>query len=121
MVVATDTNSHKAQGGRRVMYTTHHPCWDAKNRHGLPEEMELSYSSIAPIFGTPAAEPAPSPSPAQLPTVTPETLAILNEWMNKAGIEPHEIPTLVSQKGHCRLQPDRRRKKEGVPVKCPSP
>ena len=28
-------NKFKAQGGERVMYTEHHPCWDAKNRHGL--------------------------------------------------------------------------------------
>lgn len=41
---------HKAQGGQRVMYTTHHPCWDAKNRFGLPEEMPLDYSGIAHIF-----------------------------------------------------------------------
>ena len=51
LVVATESNTHKAQGGKRVMFTSHHPCWDAKNRHGLPEEMELSYASIAPIFG----------------------------------------------------------------------
>ena len=30
---------NKAQGGRRVMYTTHHPCWDAKNRDGLADEL----------------------------------------------------------------------------------
>lgn len=41
---------HKAQGGQRVMYTTHHPCWDAKNRDGLPEELPLDYSAIAHIF-----------------------------------------------------------------------
>lgn len=41
---------HKAQGGQRVMYTTHHPCWDAKNRYGLPEELPLDYSTIAHIF-----------------------------------------------------------------------
>ena len=41
---------HKAQGGQRVMYTTHHPCWDAKNRFGLPEELPLDYSGIAHIF-----------------------------------------------------------------------
>ena len=29
------------------MYTTHHPCWDAKNRHGLPDELPLDYSKIA--------------------------------------------------------------------------
>ena len=40
---------HKAQGGRRVMYTAHHPCWDAKNRYGLPEECELDYKIIQSI------------------------------------------------------------------------
>lgn len=38
---------HKAQGGKRVMYTSHHPCWDAKNRHGLPDELPLDYAAIA--------------------------------------------------------------------------
>ena len=34
--VATDEKGKKfkAQGGRRVIYTSHHPCWDAKNRLG---------------------------------------------------------------------------------------
>lgn len=36
----------KVQGGARVMYTSHHPCWDAKNRYGLPEELPFSYDSI---------------------------------------------------------------------------
>lgn len=37
---------HKAQGGRRVMYTAHHPCWDAKNRHSLAEELPFDYEHI---------------------------------------------------------------------------
>lgn len=41
---------HKAQGGKRIMYTAHHPCWDAKNRHSLPEEMEFSFAGIAHLF-----------------------------------------------------------------------
>lgn len=40
----------KAQGGSRVMYTSHHPCWDAKNRYGLPDEMDFDYAGIAHIF-----------------------------------------------------------------------
>lgn len=50
--VAVDNkgNKHKAQGGKRVMYTSHHPCWDAKNRQGLPEEMEFDYSGIAHLL-----------------------------------------------------------------------
>ena len=43
---------NKAQGGRRVMYTSHHPCWDAKNRYGLPEEVPFEYGQIAHIIGT---------------------------------------------------------------------
>lgn len=42
---------YKAQGGKRVMYTSHHPCWDAKNRYSLPEECEFDYSVIAEIIG----------------------------------------------------------------------
>lgn len=41
-----DGNKVKATGGKRVLYTSHHPCWDAKNRFGLPDEMEFSYESI---------------------------------------------------------------------------
>lgn len=44
---------HKAQGGKRVMYTSHHPCWDAKNRYGLPEEMPFEYAGIAYIIEAP--------------------------------------------------------------------
>ena len=40
---------HKAMGGKRVMYTSHHPCWDAKNRYGLPEECEFDYGVISRI------------------------------------------------------------------------
>lgn len=41
---------NKAQGGQRVMYTTHHSCWDAKNRYSLPGEIPFEYGSIAHIF-----------------------------------------------------------------------
>lgn len=41
---------NKAQGGKRVMYTTHHNCWDAKNRYGLEDEVPFDFASIAHIF-----------------------------------------------------------------------
>jgi hypothetical protein len=40
----------KAQGGQRVMYTTHHPAWDAKNRFGLPDELPFEFDQIARLF-----------------------------------------------------------------------
>ena len=40
-VVTSENNTQKAQGGKRVMYTSHHPAWDAKNRVHLPEVLEL--------------------------------------------------------------------------------
>lgn len=60
--VATDDKGkkRKAQGGARVMYTSHHPCWDAKNRYGLPEEVPFEYESIRHII-----ESVSSPQPAR--------------------------------------------------------
>lgn len=59
LAVKLDDGKTKAQGGKRVMYATHHPCWDAKNRHGLPDEMPLDYAQIAAAIGTTEAKPAP--------------------------------------------------------------
>ena len=39
----------KAHGGRRIIHTTHHPCWDAKNRFGLPDEMPLNDETVATL------------------------------------------------------------------------
>ena len=67
---------NKVTGGRRVMYTTHHPCWDAKNRFGLPDEMPFDYAGIAAcIPGTtpaPAPKPEPQPRPQPKPQSAPE-------------------------------------------------
>ncbi len=46
-VVKTDDKKNKAQGGKRVINTAHHPCWDAKNRHGLDLKLPLEYKAIA--------------------------------------------------------------------------
>lgn len=37
---------NKAQGGKRVMYTTHTPSWDAKNRHNLDLKLNFDYKEI---------------------------------------------------------------------------
>lgn len=65
---------NKAQGGRRVMYTTHTPFWDGKNRFGLPDELPLDFSQIAHIFRQSDAQEAPqeragSPVTASEPAV----------------------------------------------------
>ena len=46
----------KAQGGQRVMYTTHHPCWDAKNRYDLPEILPLDYEGIRGVIESAPAD-----------------------------------------------------------------
>lgn len=49
-VITTDNNTKKATGGKRVMYATHHPAWDAKNRFGLPDELPFEFDSIAAVI-----------------------------------------------------------------------
>lgn len=52
-VVNEETKKVKAQGGKRVMYTTHHVCWDAKNRDGLPDKLPFEFSAISNILDAP--------------------------------------------------------------------
>lgn len=68
IVVKTEDKKAKAQGGRRVMYTSHHPCWDAKNRFGLPEKLPLDFQTVAQCFlyDDPSAGIALRNSPAQV-------------------------------------------------------
>lgn len=53
------------------MYTTHHPCWDAKNRHNLPDEMPFEYERIAHCFKDNAPTVAPHIEPTVSQVVTP--------------------------------------------------
>lgn len=66
----------KAQGGKkRVIYTTHSPAWDAKNRFGLADELPMTFASIASVFDGNAPRPATiepakqavTPPPAKVP------------------------------------------------------
>lgn len=128
VVTDKEGKKRKAQGGERVMYTSHNPCWDAKNRDGLPEILPLAYEPIAHIFGDvpapvqtppPAAKgqqkepetlPAPAPTmPDQLP---PEETADepyipdgipkeLADLMRQDNISDYEIQFVVSQEGFC--------------------
>lgn len=93
-VVTTDNDKKKAQGGKRVMFTTHHPCWDAKNRHNLPDVVDLDYESISHIFEV----VTPSEPVTQDTGNTP--LDKLRSLMAESNISEEHIQRVVSGKGH---------------------
>jgi len=77
---ANPMEKNKAAGGKRVIYTTHTPWWDAKNRHNLPEEIDMDFSGIAHLFApgiapdvvSPASAPVPAPAPVSAPVPDPK-------------------------------------------------
>lgn len=116
----------KAQGGERVMYTSHHPCWDAKNRYGLPKELPFSFDGIAHLFGDVPARPAepetrvfvsgqpatmedaraamqqlvdtaPPPAGPQIPEELP---AALRDLMQQNHVDEAEIRRVVAERGY---------------------
>lgn len=97
-VVTTENNSKKAQGGKRVLYTTHHPAYDAKNRFDLPEELELNFTSIKHLFdaGQEAKKEIIVPKNASGMSVVVQKLMKLIE---EAGIEVIDLQKLVALKG----------------------
>lgn len=108
VVIDDKTKSKKAQGNKRVLYTEHHACWDAKHRHGLEPEIPFEYKSIAFIFEgknsgkTPAKTEEKTVLPAEmvevpededeeLPFPMNDTEKKLREFMRKAKITEGEI------------------------------
>lgn len=44
------TEKYRATGGKRTVYTTHTPAYDAKNRHELPPSFPLSYEPLENVI-----------------------------------------------------------------------
>ena len=98
VAVDKDGKKHKAQGGERVMYTSHHPCWDAKNRDGLPSEMPLDYSGIANLFESTAPISPPTNTQEKPQNAAPqaervaEVLTDLSDFEDVTPPMPLNIP-----------------------------
>lgn len=103
--MVVDVNGKKkAQGGNRVMYTSHHPCWDAKNRHGLDNELKFEYAAIAHLFNNKnkPVDPPKSNENQKRPLKTDLTSYPDKLWnlMTMHGVEDEDIRKVVAKKGY---------------------
>ena len=80
----------KARGGERVMYTSHDPCWDAKNRFGLASELPFDFGQIAHIFSA-----APAPAQSSQPAQTQPTAPVQQPEPAPAPVAAKELPPAV--------------------------
>lgn len=113
----------KATGGNRVMYTSYHPCWDAKNRHNLPEKLPFDFANIAHCLPENVSDNkaikaiAEAPAPEEKPVANLEGFTeiigaetaeyslseripkALRDLMQEEKVTEAEIQLVVSQKG----------------------
>lgn len=93
----------KAKGGKHVMYATHTPFWDAKNRAGLPSQMDMSFDAIKGAFSTKVEKSAETPSTAdnvdvkstvdtKRAAVEEENKKARSEYMDKVNDVVNSIP-----------------------------
>lgn len=119
-VVTDDNKKAKAQGGKRVMFTSHHPCWDAKNRKGLPEKLPFDFKEIAhclpssaeihntaPVakeeIAPKAVEPVKAEAPTEIPGIDEEkkkAMVALGQLMSANGVKDSDIQHVVGMKGY---------------------
>lgn len=91
---ANPMEKNKAAGGQRVMYSTHTPWWDAKNRFNLPEEMPLDYKSIAVLFYD--EKPTEDPGIMRLEPIAPAPAPKTAGEQMMMDIPPSEEPPVMS-------------------------
>lgn len=97
-VVTSETNKKKAQGGKRVLYTTHNPTYDAKNRFDLPEELELSFEGIKHLFNQTNAQTPAHTEPIE--TKERATITKLKSLIKEAKITEDDLKKVVAERGH---------------------
>jgi len=123
VVIDEKAKTAKGQGGtRRMMFAEHTAAFDAKNRDGLPREMDLGFAPIkhcfvglsakaapAPVVpnapmavATPAAAPiaAPTPEPAPVagPVLQPQHVA-LQQLLAGAGVTYEQLNAVLVARG----------------------
>ena len=97
-VSTSENGTKKAMGGERVIYTTHHACWDAKNRFGLKDELPLSFNSIASIF--PKSEETEQKKGTEvIVNELNEEMPTLRDLMRTDHIEESQVQAIVARKG----------------------
>ncbi len=130
-IVINDSGKFKVSGGKRVVYTTHHPCWDAKNRFGFPDEIAFEKTELAPELiaiirensiekkeatestvqeqktipsQTPVLAPVPAKKTASITVENPEKSEFLRQvriLMEMSGISPAQLSAEVARRGVC--------------------
>jgi len=108
---------NKAQGGKRVMYTTHSPSWDAKNRASLPDMLDFDFVKIAhclpnlvlkdlakAVEASPEVAPVPEPKKTNPPThqitAEDEQMLLTERPPNEPYILPENIPKALADLMH---------------------
>ena len=125
-IVAGDRKGDRAKGtgGKRIIYTSHHPVWDAKNRVGLADELPLDYMSISGLFAVVPTTPTTLATPAVIPVAAPVSQPIdpgpskppqaaqsgtngrpaallpLLDLMRRDQVTEHEIQLAVAKRGY---------------------
>lgn len=117
VVVDEKAKTAKGQGGtRRMMFAEHTAAFDAKNRDGLPREMDLGFAPIKHCFvglsakvpnaptavATPAAAPIAATEPMKPmeagPVLQPQHVA-LQQLLAGAGVTYEQLNAVLAARG----------------------
>lgn len=116
----TKMDKNKVAGNKRMMYASHQPTFDAKNRFGLPDKLPLEYDGIRAVFERKTERKSDIPEPKQqeeypdVPFIGAETgaaiepdadpLAKINQslasLMRTNGVTYEELQGVVGERGY---------------------
>lgn len=115
VITDSKTNSKKATGGQRVMYTTHKPTWDAKNRLGLADELPFDYEQIRVQLEQAMPQVVPAQQPVQQPVQAPVQPA-------QPQIQPQQAPPVQQEQVPLPEEPPQQQEvQQAPPENAPAP
>ena len=108
LVVTDPNNVKKATGGKRTLYCNHSAVFDAKNRFGLKDEIDLDFKNIAHLFVGVEEADAPVEKETSSQEVLKERVTItrLKEMITQADVTEDDLKKVVASRGHYKEEAD---------------
>lgn len=125
-VLKTHDGKTKARGGqKRIMYTQHSACWDAKNRFGLADELPFEFEQISHLFADrPDAEEVheePKPEKPKPERIAPNADVTVGDKIPDTFAKIPENNKVFPDKYYHPIPTEAPHKKKPVKEECPPP
>lgn len=95
-----DEKSGRAKGqstGKRYLFTTRRPAFDAKNRYGLPDKVSLSWRALEDAINAADPKSMRTTAEALIAKIPEDKREAASSYLNECGLDIHKLAACIQR------------------------